>query len=446
MRKREDYTRLVVVALLLSVGILIAFEAYILREPGRISTVLAADQAAHVAGGEKLFSDNCTTCHGDNGEGAKGPALNSKKFLKTTDDGTIFSIISSGVPGTAMPTWAQAHGGPFTDEQIRDLVSFLRNWEPTAPDVAAFQPAPDAANGQVIFTSICFVCHGEEGQGTKNAPALNSQDLLSKFDDNWFRQTIASGRPAKGMPTWGAVLSPAQINDVVAFIRQWQTQPSTNPVTPTVAVQATAQATPTTIALAQPTATATLVTPAPTSAPATTTVSSSVTPTATVAATAAATATTAAPPTSAPTTAPATSAPTAAPTAATSGGAGVLPNCGKPNCSAPGPAITQNIKGDVARGTQLFTQNCQKCHGTKGVGGKSNPGATEDIPALNPIDPQIKGASAAQFALTVDLFLEHGSKPEGPDPANVMDAYGDLKKLSPQQIADLIAFIQSLNP
>src|SRR5512143_3612525 len=321
MRKREDYTRLVVVALLLSVGILTAFQVYILREPGRISTVLAADQVTHVASGEKLYSDNCTTCHGDNGEGAKGPALNSRKFLKTTDDGTIFSVIGSGVPGTAMPTWAQAHGGPFTDEQIRDLVSFLRHWEPTAPDVAANQPAPDAANGQVIFSSTCFVCNGAEGQGTKNAPALNSQDLLRKFDDNWFRQTIAGGRPSKGMPTWGAVLSPAQINDVVAFIRLWQTEPSTSPVTPTVAVQATAQATPTTIALAQPTATATLVPPAPTSAAVTATVSSASTPTATE--------TAAAPATSAPTAAPTTSAPTAAPTAAASGG-GVLPNCGKP--------------------------------------------------------------------------------------------------------------------
>lgn len=422
VRTREDYTRLIVVALVLSVGILIAFQIYIVREPSRIQNVLAADQAAQVTRGAKLYSDNCTTCHGDNGEGDKGPALNSKSFLKSADDSTIFSLISSGVPGTAMPTWAQAHGGPFTDEQVRDLVSFIRHWEPTAPDTANVQPTPDIAQGQLIFSSICYACHGDNGQGTKNAPALNSQDLLSQFDDNWFRQTVANGRPAKGMPTWGAVLSPAQINNVVAYIRAWQTAPSTTIVTPTGAAQVTAQPTPTVVALA-PTPTTAAVVLAPTTAPATQAAASP-----TTAATTAATAT------------------TAAPTAGASG-QGVVPNCGKANCSTPGAAITQNLKGDPSHGPALFVSTCQKCHGTQGKGGKSNPGSTDGtIPALNPIDPLVKGNDAAQFALTVDLFVEHGSTPDGPSPANVMTAFGDEKKLTPQQIADLIAYVMSLNP
>src|SRR5450759_643410 len=100
LRKREDYTRLVILALVLSVGVLIAFQIYIVREPSRIQSVLAADQAAQVVRGEKLFSDNCTTCHGKNGEGDIGPALNSKKFLQSTNDNVIASLIGSGVPGT----------------------------------------------------------------------------------------------------------------------------------------------------------------------------------------------------------------------------------------------------------------------------------------------------------------------------------------------------------
>src|ERR1700674_1700496 len=118
MRSREDYTRILIVALVLSVGILVAFQVYLLREPGRISNVLAADQTAQIARGEKLFADNCAACHGKLGEGDMGPALNSKNFLNTTDDGVIFSLVGSGVPGTGMPSWGQVHGGPFTDEQI----------------------------------------------------------------------------------------------------------------------------------------------------------------------------------------------------------------------------------------------------------------------------------------------------------------------------------------
>ncbi|MCL4393836.1 MAG: cytochrome c [Chloroflexi bacterium] len=222
MRKREDYTRLIVAALVLSVGVLVAFQIYLLREPSRIQTVLASDQSARVARGQQLFAANCATCHGGNGEGDVGPALNSKKLLQSTDDGVIYSLISSGVPGTGMPSWSQAYGGPFTDEQINDLVGFVRHWEPTATDVAKPTPTPNPAQGATIYKSICYACHGVNGEGTDRAPALNSQTLLAQFDDNWFRQTISQGRPSKGMPTWGRVLSPEQINAVVAYIRQWQ--------------------------------------------------------------------------------------------------------------------------------------------------------------------------------------------------------------------------------
>ena len=222
MRKREDYSRLLGTALFLSIGILIAFQIYMLREPSRITTVLAADQSAQVAQGQKLFADNCATCHGNNGEGDIGPALNSKKFLQSTDDNVIFSLIGSGVPGTAMPSWSQAYGGPFTNEQINDLVGYIRHWQATATDIAKPTPTPNPAQGATIYKSICYACHGTNGEGTDRAPALNDQKLLAQFDDNWFRQTVSKGFPSQGMPTWGKVLSPEQINAVVAYIRQWQ--------------------------------------------------------------------------------------------------------------------------------------------------------------------------------------------------------------------------------
>lgn len=221
-RKPEDYTRLIIVALVLSVGVLVAFQIYLMREPTRIQNVLAADQAAQVTRGEKLFSESCANCHGKNGEGGIGPALNSKKFLQSTDGGIIGSLISSGVPGSAMPAWSQAYGGPFTDEQTNDLVAFIRHWEATATDAVKPKPTPDPAQGAAIFSTTCYACHGVDGQGTNIAPALNSKEWLAKFDDNWFRQTIAQGRPKSGMPTWGKVLSPEQIDAVVAYLRTWE--------------------------------------------------------------------------------------------------------------------------------------------------------------------------------------------------------------------------------
>ena len=50
------------------------------------------------------------------------------------------------------------------------------------------------------------------------------------------------------------------------------------------------------------------------------------------------------------------------------------------------------------------------------------------------------------IATNLDLFLEHGSTPEGPGPTFSMPAWGDKKLLTPQQIADVIAYVISLNP
>ncbi len=114
------------------------------------------------------------------------------------------------------------------------------------------------------------------------------------------------------------------------------------------------------------------------------------------------------------------------------------------NAGGPGEAI--NLTGDPKAGEQIFTDSCQKCHGEKGVGGVDNPGSDDGtIPPLNPIDETMVDKDPKVFATNIDLFVEHGSMPEGDSPKEKMAAWGDDKKLTPQQIADVIAYIISLN-
>jgi mono/diheme cytochrome c family protein len=114
-----------------------------------------------------------------------------------------------------------------------------------------------------------------------------------------------------------------------------------------------------------------------------------------------------------------------------------------PNPGGPGEAL--NLTGDPATGADVFAR-CQMCHGKEGKGGQSNPGSDAGvIPALNPVNPVLKGADAKAFAANLDQFIEHGGVPAGSSPARVMMAFGDQKALTPQQIADVIAYIISLN-
>lgn len=222
MRAKENYTPFLTVLLVLTLSILVVFQIYIWSEPGRIDAVETEDRSQAIAAGRVLYTENCAACHGEDGEGGIAPALNSQEMLKMTSDESLFSLTRTGVPGSLMPAWGQSFGGPFTDEQIKQMVTFMRHWEPTAPKSIPADTSPDPARGALIYGQTCAICHGENGLGTDLAPALNDPERLHKLNDAWYRNTIAHGRPAVGMPTWGTVLSPAQINDLVALLAAWR--------------------------------------------------------------------------------------------------------------------------------------------------------------------------------------------------------------------------------
>jgi len=222
MRQKENYSRHIGASLILTVAILVSFQFYIFREPKRIAADETRDQLIAVTEGRALYNENCAMCHGEQGEGVDGPPLNDKPFLTNTADETIFSLIGSGVPGTEMPAWGQVHGGPFTDEQVRQLITFIRGWEAEAPDRQAIALAGDPVAGLVLYNSTCIVCHGQDGLGLEDSPAINDPERLSQLSDEWYQETIMEGRPAQGMPTWGTVLSPVQVSNLIALFRAWE--------------------------------------------------------------------------------------------------------------------------------------------------------------------------------------------------------------------------------
>jgi mono/diheme cytochrome c family protein len=131
--------------------------------------------------------------------------------------------------------------------------------------------------------------------------------------------------------------------------------------------------------------------------------------------------------------------PTPTPATAQVGGVPVPSNPG-----GPGEAVT--LKGDTPTGAKIFQLNCAICHGDQGKGGVPNPGSTDgSVPPLNPIDPGLVNADYDTFANNLDLFLQHGSRPEGTNPIFSMPAWGDQTLLTQQQIADVIAFLIGLN-
>lgn len=188
------------------------------------------------ADGATLYQGFCSACHGDNGLGGRvdainTPTLNLPSALAVAGDDFYRFIIEKGRSGTGMPRWGAGHGNLARDE-IDRIVAHLRSWEPTGPDPGvADSSAGNAGNGEMIYEARCMGCHGWDGEGGIGN-AIGSSDLLALVDDNFLARTIVSGRPGTAMPSHRD-LEAAQLNDLLAFLRDWQQSPSRTPLAPT---------------------------------------------------------------------------------------------------------------------------------------------------------------------------------------------------------------------
>ncbi len=130
----ESTDRVMMLGVVLLLALVAAFPLYLLYEPGAREEARRVQLESLVSEGASTWEFNCTSCHGETGEGVSAPALNSAQFLQFSSDDQTRLLISVGVPGTAMGAYSQDHGGPLTSEQIRALTAYLRSWEEDAPD------------------------------------------------------------------------------------------------------------------------------------------------------------------------------------------------------------------------------------------------------------------------------------------------------------------------
>ena len=73
-------------------------------------------------------------------------------------------------------------------------------------------------NGWKTFAVNCTRCHGEDAVGSTIAPNL-MKSLREHVDHEVFVTTVKNGRPDKGMPTWGPLLTDKQVEDLYAYLK-----------------------------------------------------------------------------------------------------------------------------------------------------------------------------------------------------------------------------------
>ncbi|PCJ65448.1 MAG: hypothetical protein COA73_02510, partial [Candidatus Hydrogenedentota bacterium] len=84
--------------------------------------------------GRDIYLGLCSNCHGEQGEGGIGIALNSPTFLGVATDRFLAESIIHGRPGTAMASWKDMDA-----QSVADLVSHIRSWQPEPPSFEEVQ-------------------------------------------------------------------------------------------------------------------------------------------------------------------------------------------------------------------------------------------------------------------------------------------------------------------
>lgn len=207
-------------ALLLIVS---ALGYYILNEPARIVDAQSSVIAVQLDDAMTLYAENCSVCHGLNGEGIGATPPLDSAALRTMPYDDIYKTIARGRYQTAMPAWALEDGGPLSNYQIDELATLIiyGDWTEigdrtvnlgfaplipftTDPDPALLAEIANLPDGSTLQTAVklfaanCVACHGADGLGTAIAPALNDPLVREKQP----RISPASSPTETPAPSW----------------------------------------------------------------------------------------------------------------------------------------------------------------------------------------------------------------------------------------------------
>ena len=179
----------------------------------------------NVASFDRLYKQNCSACHGENGSG--GPALDlaNPKYQALVDDASLKRWITSGMPGTQMPAFGESAGGFLTPQQVDVLVAGMRTrWNHKDRSAAADMPPYSSERNRQSRTldrtssgRVAASCH-QQGQHK-----ITDASYLSLVSDQSLRTIVIAGRPDLGHPDWkqvrhGQPLTDQDVSDVVAYL------------------------------------------------------------------------------------------------------------------------------------------------------------------------------------------------------------------------------------
>ncbi len=176
--------------------------------------------------GAEIYTELCAQCHGVDGGGGVGPALNSSDFQANNTDQQILDIVSKGHSSSAMIAW----GKILTAGQLNELVTYIRQLKPAQAQPVETQAAASvpsfSKDVMPILQEKCAMCHGSSGgwdassydaimHSGENAPVVVPGDVNSSLLAQKILGTQTNGKP---MPP-GGKMSQDDIQKILDWIQ-----------------------------------------------------------------------------------------------------------------------------------------------------------------------------------------------------------------------------------
>ena len=191
------------------------------------------------AGAHDFVRFACAQCHGIGGKGGVSPDVPALTNIGPSFTASaLVNIIEHGAgvrtnPAKPfMPVWH----GIISKAQIADIVAYLHAGLPPVQDATPLPQPPNqgsAVAGAIDYVNFgCINCHGPNGLGgvpnpqspDTTIPPLGTPDFFGQFNTpKKIADVIESGsvigkQPIVSMPHWGGILTPTEINDLIAYI------------------------------------------------------------------------------------------------------------------------------------------------------------------------------------------------------------------------------------
>jgi cytochrome c oxidase cbb3-type subunit 3 len=159
--------------------------------------------------GQRMFANNCASCHGADGKGSYGfPNLTDTDWLYGGEPDTIKTTLVQGRKA-AMPAWGDILG----DEGVRNVTAYTLSLSGRNVD------SEHAAAGKTQYDMFCVACHMPNGQGNPlfGAPNLANGIWLYGGDSSQVAHSIRAGRNGE-MPAFADLLSEDKIHIISAYV------------------------------------------------------------------------------------------------------------------------------------------------------------------------------------------------------------------------------------